>query len=208
MTHWFYLRCNGARWSWTFDVVRQLQVPTAFYQLSCGEGTAGGGDRSPLASAAPRAQRAARFYIELTLLIRFDLKREVNKPYVESASAPATSSRCREPVSVCLFYGTRLTTVKMVEVKITDDIKIGGGNPCFIIAEIGQNHQGDIEIAKKLIKAAKVSSFPCSFHIFCVEQEAKQRKHFVFCRRQCNNLFLFLGSVVYMLFKIRNKHSY
>ncbi|XP_073769401.1 N-acetylneuraminic acid synthase a isoform X2 [Danio rerio] len=32
---------------------------------------------------------------------------------------------------------------------------IGGNNPCFIIAEIGQNHQGDIEIAKKMIKMAK-----------------------------------------------------
>lgn len=44
----------------------------------------------------------------------------------------------------------------MVEVKITEDIKVGGNNPCFIIAEVGQNHQGDIEIAKKLIRAAKV----------------------------------------------------
>ncbi|KAK5606090.1 hypothetical protein CRENBAI_000654 [Crenichthys baileyi] len=32
---------------------------------------------------------------------------------------------------------------------------IGGNHPCFIIAEIGQNHQGDIEIAKKMIKMAK-----------------------------------------------------
>lgn len=44
----------------------------------------------------------------------------------------------------------------MGEVIIKGDIKIGGNNPCFIIAEVGQNHQGDIEIAKKLIKAAKV----------------------------------------------------
>ncbi|CAG13464.1 unnamed protein product, partial [Tetraodon nigroviridis] len=27
----------------------------------------------------------------------------------------------------------------------------GGDHPCFIIVEIGQNHQGDIEIAKKMI---------------------------------------------------------
>jgi sialic acid synthase len=33
---------------------------------------------------------------------------------------------------------------------------IGDDQPCFIIAEIGQNHQGDIEIAKQLIKTAKV----------------------------------------------------
>lgn len=52
----------------------------------------------------------------------------------------------------------------MVEVKITEDIKIGGSNPCFIIAEVGQNHQGDIETAKKLMKAAKVSTY--LMHIF------------------------------------------
>lgn len=34
---------------------------------------------------------------------------------------------------------------------------VGGNHPCFIIAEIGQNHQGDIEIAKKMIKMAKVT---------------------------------------------------
>ncbi|KAM4025905.1 LOW QUALITY PROTEIN: N-acetylneuraminate-9-phosphate synthase-like [Anomaloglossus baeobatrachus] len=28
---------------------------------------------------------------------------------------------------------------------------VGGDHPCFIIAEIGQNHQGDLEIAKKMI---------------------------------------------------------
>ncbi|KAL0851293.1 hypothetical protein ABMA28_007122 [Loxostege sticticalis] len=49
----------------------------------------------------------------------------------------------------------------MVEIKINDDIKVGGNNPCFIIAEVGQNHQGDIEIAKKLIKAAKDAGANC-----------------------------------------------
>ncbi|KZS07520.1 Sialic acid synthase [Daphnia magna] len=38
---------------------------------------------------------------------------------------------------------------------------IGDGYPCFIIAEIGQNHQGDIEIAKKLIKMAKDCGADC-----------------------------------------------
>ena len=28
---------------------------------------------------------------------------------------------------------------------------VGQGNPCYIIAEIGINHNGDIEIAKQLI---------------------------------------------------------
>lgn len=30
-------------------------------------------------------------------------------------------------------------------------------SPCYIIAEIGQNHQGDMMMAKKLIKLAKVN---------------------------------------------------
>ncbi|CAN9510119.1 unnamed protein product [Ophioblennius macclurei] len=39
---------------------------------------------------------------------------------------------------------------------------IGGAHPCFIIAEIGQNHQGDIEIAKKMIKMAKDCGADCA----------------------------------------------
>jgi len=34
---------------------------------------------------------------------------------------------------------------------------VGDGQPCFIMAEIGINHNGDIEIAKKLIDAAVLS---------------------------------------------------
>jgi N-acetylneuraminate synthase len=32
---------------------------------------------------------------------------------------------------------------------------VGKGQPCFVIAEIGINHNGDIDIARKLIKASK-----------------------------------------------------
>ncbi|XP_068448509.1 sialic acid synthase-like [Clinocottus analis] len=39
---------------------------------------------------------------------------------------------------------------------------IGGDEPCFIIAEIGQNHQGDIEIAKKMIKMSKDCGADCA----------------------------------------------
>jgi len=35
------------------------------------------------------------------------------------------------------------------------DFVIGEGNPVFIIAEIGINHNGDVKVAKDLIKAAK-----------------------------------------------------
>jgi sialic acid synthase SpsE len=34
---------------------------------------------------------------------------------------------------------------------------VGPGYPCYIIAEIGINHNGDLEIAKKLISLGKQS---------------------------------------------------
>ena len=41
----------------------------------------------------------------------------------------------------------------MTEVKIGDTF-VGDGHPCYIVAEIGINHNGDIELAKKLIELA------------------------------------------------------
>ncbi len=37
------------------------------------------------------------------------------------------------------------------------NVPVGDGHPCFVIAEIGINHNGDVEIAKKLIDLAKVA---------------------------------------------------
>lgn len=42
----------------------------------------------------------------------------------------------------------------MKKVKIGDRL-VGDGEPCFIIAEAGVNHNGDIELAKRLIDVAK-----------------------------------------------------
>lgn len=39
---------------------------------------------------------------------------------------------------------------------------IGGDHPCFIIAEIGQNHQGDLETAKKMIHMVKECGADCA----------------------------------------------
>ncbi|MDD5772146.1 MAG: N-acetylneuraminate synthase family protein [bacterium] len=44
----------------------------------------------------------------------------------------------------------------MISVQIGNR-KIGEGHPCYIIAEIGINHNGDIDIAKKLIDLAKLA---------------------------------------------------
>ena len=41
----------------------------------------------------------------------------------------------------------------MTEVKIGDAF-VGDGNPCYIVAEIGINHNGDVELAKTLIDMA------------------------------------------------------
>jgi N-acetylneuraminate synthase len=43
-----------------------------------------------------------------------------------------------------------------MEVKI-GDTWVGDGHPCYIVAEIGINHNGDIELAKKLIDLADAS---------------------------------------------------
>jgi len=42
----------------------------------------------------------------------------------------------------------------MAELKIGDRI-LGDSYPCFVIAEIGHNHQGSVETCKKMFKAAK-----------------------------------------------------
>ncbi|MHA1423764.1 MAG: N-acetylneuraminate synthase [Candidatus Thorarchaeota archaeon] len=38
---------------------------------------------------------------------------------------------------------------------LISDRKVGDGKPCFIIAEVGVNHNGDVQLAKKMIDAAK-----------------------------------------------------
>ncbi len=44
----------------------------------------------------------------------------------------------------------------MAEIKIGKDV-VGNGHPCYVIAEIGINHNGDVELAKKLIDAAEAA---------------------------------------------------
>lgn len=49
---------------------------------------------------------------------------------------------------------------------VSGEVLIGDGHKTFIIAEIGQNHQGDLLLAKKLVLAAKVCYFLLFFMIF------------------------------------------
>ncbi|MFL5946153.1 MAG: N-acetylneuraminate synthase, partial [Gaiellaceae bacterium] len=36
-----------------------------------------------------------------------------------------------------------------------DGVQIGDDRPCYVIAEVGHNHQGDVVLAKRLIDAAR-----------------------------------------------------
>lgn len=44
---------------------------------------------------------------------------------------------------------------------LNETLPIGGDSPCFLIAEIGQNHQGSLETAKKMILEAKNIGVNC-----------------------------------------------
>lgn len=53
---------------------------------------------------------------------------------------------------------------------------IGPGHPCFVIAEVGVNHNGDLEIARDLVRAAKECGADCvKFQTFRAEAIATRR---------------------------------
>lgn len=57
--------------------------------------------------------------------------------------------------------------MKLIKTIKIENKKIGPGNPCFIIAEAGVNHNGDITLAKKLIDAAvEAGADAIKFQIF------------------------------------------
>lgn len=69
----------------------------------------------------------------------------------------------------------------MEEIKVKNKL-IGTGNPCFIIAEAGVNHNGDFGLAKKLIDAAKTAGADAvKFQTFKAENivtpDAEQAKY-------------------------------
>ena len=51
-------------------------------------------------------------------------------------------------------YLTNNKNIKMRTITLSSGREIGKGKPCYIIAEIGINHNGSLETAKKLIDAA------------------------------------------------------
>lgn len=58
--------------------------------------------------------------------------------------------------------GQGASAIMSAEFELCPGRRVGGEQPCFIIAEIGQNHQGDLAIAKRMIRMAKVRARCCS----------------------------------------------
>src|SRR3989440_4443803 len=51
-----------------------------------------------------------------------------------------------------------------------DGVEIGDDRPCYVIAEVGHNHQGDVELAKRLIDAAK----DCGVHAVKLQKRSNR----------------------------------
>lgn len=91
---------------------------------------------------------------------------ELRSPQTAAASGPPSSLSAGEAIhssthsflpSLLPPFGRGVRASRMpLEFELCPGRMIGGNHPCFIIAEIGQNHQGDVDIAKKMIKMAKV----------------------------------------------------
>jgi len=63
----------------------------------------------------------------------------------------------------------------MDKIKLADKL-IGEGEPCFIIAEVGSNHDGSLETAKTLIKIAKnAGADAVKFQTFKAEKKVSKR---------------------------------
>ena len=65
-----------------------------------------------------------------------------------------TRMNCGGQLPFCRASDKKLFEKRMKRVKLAERL-IGEGEPCFIIAEAGVNHNGDVNLAKKLIDVAK-----------------------------------------------------
>src|SRR5215470_7051366 len=58
-----------------------------------------------------------------------------------------------------------------------DGKPVGAGHPCFIIAEVGVNHNGDADIARRMIDAAAAAGVDCvKFQTFAAEEFCNSRE--------------------------------
>ena len=66
-------------------------------------------------------------------------------------------------------------TADMKKIKIGSRL-VGGGEPYFVIAEAGSNHNGELKIAKELIDAAsEAGADAIKFHVFSSEKHYSKK---------------------------------
>ncbi|XP_042748186.1 uncharacterized protein LOC122191851, partial [Lagopus leucura] len=76
--------------------------------------------------------------------------------------AGGTPAGCRGRSEQSRVAGGSGGAIMPREFELCPGRRIGGDYPCFIIAEIGQNHQGDLDIAKRMIRMAKDCGADCA----------------------------------------------
>jgi len=103
---------------------------------------------------------------------------DIDQPVLAIANRSSVSAPDNTPVaSLADMLDTRITFIPLVgaDGKVTAIAlthaslgfevagrRIGPGQPCFIIAEIGVNHNGSVETAKKLVDAAVAAGADCA----------------------------------------------
>ena len=99
-------------------------------------------------------------------------------------------------------------------VKIADKI-VGDGYPCFIIAEIGINHNGSVDYAKKMIDIAITTGCDAvKFQkrtvdvVYTKEELAKERKSvFGNTNGDLKALLILWRNLIFLATKSRQRHS-
>ncbi len=80
---------------------------------------------------------------------------------------------CRDTLWIRLIpvHGTKTRRIVIAKTLKVGNYELGGVHPVFVIAEAGVNHNGDIELAKELIRKAKQCGADCvKFQTFKAEQ--------------------------------------
>ena len=61
-------------------------------------------------------------------------------------------------------------------IEFNDGTRIGANQPVYIIAEVGVNHNGDLELAKRLIRAAAHCGADCvKFQTFKAQRVVRSK---------------------------------
>src|SRR5438876_8347610 len=131
-----------------------------------------GRDTLPAAPAAPRRvpveRRRRRHPVRARANARIPIRRRL--PGVRDA--PRAQRRPRRRARLRLRRAGLGHAVIGPPVQIGDRL-VGPGRPCFVVAEAGVNHDGDLAAAKQLVRAAAEARADCvKFQLFKAEEVA------------------------------------